>query len=116
MPDQDKLKPEFESKARPPSLTLYQICILNAIGHSELKNVKLREILDNQGFKQKVAGFGDTMRRLEKKGLVTSRFSQSVVNGHTIKEKHFKISGKGMVSLFKAKNFFDTIEWPEFDK
>ena len=109
MPDKDKLKSEFQPKAQPPELTVYQICILNAIGHSELKSVEIRETLVGQGFEQKVSGFGDTMRRLEKRGLVISRLTRSVVDGYTITEKNLRVSDQGFLALENAKQFLTPI-------
>ena len=94
-----------------PSLSVLQILILDTLGVAEVQSAVLRDKLKLAGFKKSAPAFYQAMSRLEDAGLVESRYTKRVLHGHTVKEKHFKVTGDGVEAMREAKQFFDGLNW-----
>ena len=95
-------------KTEPPTLSIFQICVLNEmLGEEDIKGEKLRTLLRKQGYCKSASGFNESMRRLERASLVEGWYVQDVVNGYTVNEKFFRITGEGKKEIQRAVQFLE---------
>lgn len=106
-----KLKPSFDAAAEALSLSLTQICILDAIGPSETLGASLRESLKSEGIHKSIPGFSDCMSRLERAGLIEGRHDTTKKDGRTIRQKFYSLTDEGAHLLGAAKVFFEKRNW-----
>ena len=112
----DKLKSEFQPKAHPPSLTVYQLSILDAVSCAEIKGADLREALRQKGFENTPASFSGAMLRLERDGLVEGRYVVTQSGNTTIREKYFTITDDGCLAVSQFMDFVQGLHWNTQEK
>lgn len=92
---------------KPPELSVFQMSILHALPEEdeEIKFDDLRVALRTLGYRKSAPGFSNAMQRLQKLGFVAGRYESTQINGHTVREKYFKITREGVGALNLAQSF-----------
>lgn len=108
-PDRNKTTTEFNDKVQCPTLSCYEIFVLDVLANSEIKGADIRQTLLDKEAKKSEPAFSGTMKKLERLGLISSRFIYTTSNGSVTREKHFARTDLGTEDLSKAKKFFATL-------
>jgi len=90
-----------------PPLSHLQFAVLDVLGTGSVSGKELREELrrDRHIFKTG-PGFYQMMSRLEDGGWVEGDYKQEIVNGQSIKERHYKITGEGQRARQATAQFY----------
>ena len=87
-----------------PTLTDLQFLVLGTLAGAELSGEELRDRL-HESRSIRLAAFYRLMLRLEEAGLVEGRYEAKTIDGHSIREKFYRITGQG-ISAFREKSEF----------
>jgi DNA-binding PadR family transcriptional regulator len=97
------MKPESENL---PELSHLQFAILDALGSATMSGKNLRKSLAESGINKSGPAFYQLMARLEESKFVKGWYSQEIIDGQIIKERHYKITGLGIHALQETKYFY----------
>jgi DNA-binding PadR family transcriptional regulator len=75
-------------------LTDLQFLVLEIIGPSKRPGREVREAMEAQGVRKGLAAFYQLMSRLEDSEFVEGSYEVREVDGYTVKERIYKLSGK----------------------
>lgn len=90
-----------------PPLTHLQFAILNVIGASSISGKDLRKSLAQEhNVKKSGPAFYQLMARLEEAKFVEGSYKQEIIDGQIIKERNYKITGKGISAMNRTKSFY----------
>ena len=89
-----------------PELSHDQVLILECIGTSDIKGRHLREQLTQNGRKKSGPAFYQMMSRMEESGYVEGWYEQKIVEGQIIKERTYKMIGKGQRALVETLEYY----------
>ena len=89
-----------------PDLSPQQETVLSCIGTAEIKGRELREALAHNNFKKSGPAFYQMMGRLEDAGYVEGQTKQKIVEGQIIKERSYKMTGKGQRALAETLEYY----------
>lgn len=89
-----------------PDMTALQFFVLRALIDGELSGRDLRERLASEGEKKSLAAFYQLMGRLEEAKFVEGSYVTKVIDGQTVKERRYKISGVGTRAWERAREFY----------
>jgi DNA-binding PadR family transcriptional regulator len=84
-----------------PKISHLQFLVLGCLGSSELNGRQLRKCMAEEGTTMSGPSFYQMMGRLEKSKFVEGWYNQKTIEGQIIRERHYRITGKG-ISAFKA--------------
>lgn len=89
-----------------PELTPMQELVLDIIGASEIKGRHLREQLAEQAVNKSGPAFYQMMSRLEEAGFIEGWYEQKIIEGQIIKERTYKMTGKGQRALAATLEYY----------
>jgi DNA-binding PadR family transcriptional regulator len=89
-----------------PDITHLQFLLLTALLDGEQSGRTLRAILEREGHRKSTPAFYQMMARLEDAKYVGGRYEQKTVEGQTIKERVYKITGAGTSALAVVRDFY----------
>lgn len=89
-----------------PELSHDQVLVLECIGTAELKGRHLREQLAENNRKKSGPAFYQMMSRMEESGFVEGWYEQRIVEGQIIKERTYKMTGKGHRALADTLEYY----------
>jgi len=89
-----------------PELSHLQIAVLGLLAAGERRGREVRAHLALLRVSQTGPAFYQMMSRLEESGLAQGWYSQKVVSGQIIKERHYKITAAGRRAWREAHEFY----------
>jgi DNA-binding PadR family transcriptional regulator len=89
-----------------PDVSHLQFFLLEELMGGEQNGRHLREKLAGEGHKKSAPAFYQLMARMEDAKLVKGRYEAKVVEGQTIKERVYKITGEGTQAVENAWQFY----------
>jgi DNA-binding PadR family transcriptional regulator len=89
-----------------PDITHLQFLLLHILKDGDQCGRDLREALASAGKSLSGPGFYQCMSRLEDAGFVRGRYETKVVEGQTIKERWYAITGDGIAARDTVINFY----------
>ena len=87
-------------------LTRLQFDIIDVIGAQRMSGRDVRASLAARGIKRTLAAFYQLMSRIEEGKLVRSELEQKVENGFTIKERIYRVTGKGVTAWNRTREHY----------
>ena len=91
---------------RLPELSHLQVAVLGVLVAGEQRGRDVREWLSDLRVRQMGPAFYQMMSRLEDAGLAQGWYSQQVVAGQVIKERHYRITAAGRRAWREAHEFY----------
>ena len=95
-----------ETGSKMPGVTHLQFAVLEALGTATKRGKDLRKSLNEFGIKKSGPGFYQMMARMEEAGFVQGWYDQKIVEGQIIKERHYRITGKGINAFNRTTEFY----------
>jgi DNA-binding PadR family transcriptional regulator len=89
-----------------PELTHLQFLVLSILLDGERSGREVRERLKEAGESKSGPAFYQFMARLEDAGFVEGWYDQKVVDGQSIKERRYKITGGGLRAWEEVRDFY----------
>ena len=89
-----------------PTLSHDQVLVLECVGTSEVKGRHVREQLANNNRRKSGPAFYQMMSRMEEAGYVDGWYEQKIVEGQIIKERTYKMTGKGHRALTETLEYY----------
>ncbi|MFQ5529136.1 MAG: PadR family transcriptional regulator [Gemmatimonadota bacterium] len=89
-----------------PKLTHLQFVILGLIQEGATSGKELRAALRDDGMRKSGPSFYQLMARLEDSGWVAGEYRQRVVEGQTIRERHYDLTPTGTRALQASTAFY----------
>ena len=89
-----------------PPLTHLQFAVLDALGASQITGRELRARLKANGIKKSGPAFYQMMSRLEDAKYVKGWYTQEIIDGQIIKQRHYKILGDGVRAFNETRKFY----------
>ena len=89
-----------------PDLTHLQFAIVDVLGPREKSGRELRQGLQKLRIRKSGPAFYQLMARLEEAGVVKGRYDQKIVEGQIIKERRYKLTGKGVRAWQRSRDFY----------
>src|SRR5438045_3742867 len=90
-----------------PDLSTLQIAVLVVIGGTARPGGHLRERIEEEGLPKKTwAAFYQLMSRMEDAGLVEGEYRDAKVDGHTVKERWYRLTKAGIEAYNNSRRFF----------
>ena len=96
------------------TLTMQQIFILDIIGRGEIQGPDLRAELERGGFPVSPPGFCETMKRLERAGLVDGRYTKPAKAPG--RARAYQLTADGIIAILEARRFFEARKWLAVDE
>lgn len=100
---------------RIPNLSHLQIVVLGLLKDAERRGAVLRDALGGLNIVQTGPSFYQMMARLEDAGLAEGWYSQRVVEGQLVKERHYRITKAGRRELRDAQMFYAHVFKPALE-
>jgi hypothetical protein len=94
-----------------PEITHLQFLVLSLVTTNPIKGKDLREALKKAGVRKSGPGFYQLMSRLEEARMVEGWYEAFVIEGVPIKERTYKLLGRGHSAWNTARDFYET--WSE---
>jgi DNA-binding PadR family transcriptional regulator len=98
-----------------PDLTPLQYAILSAIGVQNKPGHEVRTKLKELGIRKSGPGFYQAMARLEDAGFVSGWYENVDVRGQVIKQRRYRVLGKGFRAFHRTRDFYSTRAIDELD-
>jgi DNA-binding PadR family transcriptional regulator len=92
-----------------PEVTHLQWLVLSALLEGDRAGYRIREVLAKHGVQKSGPSFYQLMARLEDDGLVKGWYVEKVIAGQPIKERHYKLTGKGAKSIEEVTQFYQVV-------
>lgn len=89
-----------------PTLTHLQFFVLTALVDAERSGLQLRELLEWAGEKKSGPAFYQMMARIEEAKYVKGRYSQKIIDGQIIRERHYKLLAAGKAARNQSLDFY----------
>src|SRR3954468_23359444 len=90
-----------------PPLTSLQFAILSVMGSRTISGKQLRASLaDEYRIKKTGPAFYQLMARLEEAKFVEGWYEQEIIDGQIIKERNYRILGKGISAMKRTAGFY----------
>jgi DNA-binding PadR family transcriptional regulator len=89
-----------------PELSHLQLLVLECLGTQKLSGRELRARLAQHRTKKSLPAFYQLMARLEEVRFVEGEYSQKIVEGQIIKERHYRVTGEGARAVHQTFNFY----------
>jgi DNA-binding PadR family transcriptional regulator len=96
-----------------PTLTSLQFLILGALLGGEKSGRAIRQNLIDQGTRRTAPAFYQLMARLEDSRFVELRYEKKTVQGQTVTENWYKITGVGARAWHETRDFYLNAAVPE---
>ncbi len=91
-----------------PILSALQFAVLDAIGAARLKGSDLRESLRKNGFLKSGPAFYQLMARLEESRFISAETESTPMQGFTLKERFYRLTGEGHKALRDTLAFYQS--------
>jgi DNA-binding PadR family transcriptional regulator len=92
-----------------PDLSHLQFIVLGQLLAGEATGRSVRESLKRFRVRQSGPAFYQMMARLERAGLAEGRYTQDVIDGQMIKERHYRITPNGAAAWRDCRSFYERI-------
>jgi DNA-binding PadR family transcriptional regulator len=92
-----------------PELSHLQVLVLECLGTQKRSGRELRQLLAENKIKKSGPAFYQLMARLEEARFVEGEYSQKVVEGQIIKERHYRVTGQGEKAMRQTAAFYQTV-------
>jgi DNA-binding PadR family transcriptional regulator len=89
-----------------PELSHLQFVVLGSLLGSERTGREVREELRRYRVRQSGPAFYQMMARLESTGLVKGWYTQEVIEGQIIKERHYRLTAEGARAWRACRSFY----------
>lgn len=89
-----------------PEISHLQVLVLECLGTNMCSGRVLRRLLAEKGTKKSGPAFYQLMARLEESRFVEGEYSQKIVEGQIIKERHYRVSAEGVKAMRNAFSFY----------
>ena len=89
-----------------PEITHLQFFVIGTLMNGEVSGKHVRAELRQQGVRKSGPAFYQLMARLEDSGFVSGRYDQKVIDGQIIKERRYKLCGKGVQAWERTRDFY----------
>ena len=89
-----------------PTITHLQFLVLSRLAQGEQAGRHLRKLLARHGAKRTSPAFYQMMARLEDATLVTGHYTQQVIDGQLIKERHYRVTAAGRRACERTRAFY----------
>ncbi|MBU0617178.1 MAG: hypothetical protein KKI02_05640 [Planctomycetes bacterium] len=89
-----------------PSLTHLQFLVLSIMGGTEKSGHEIRALLARKGAPKTGPAFYQMMSRLEDSSMVHGWYDLTVVDGQTVKERRYKVTGAGIEARQGTRDFY----------
>ena len=89
-----------------PELSHLQFAVLGMLRAGEQRGRELRKQLTQLRVRQTGPAFYQMMARLEEAGFVEGWYTQKVVDGQILKERHYRIVAAGERAWNASRNFY----------
>lgn len=89
-----------------PELSHLQFAVLGMLLDSERKGREIREQLAQLRVRQTGPAFYQMMARLEEAGFVEGWYTQKVVDGQILKERHYRVHATGEKAWRASRSFY----------
>ena len=89
-----------------PRLSHLQFLVIGVLRGRTLAGRQLRDALSAFGVHKSGPGFYQLMARLEDAGLVDGDYTQEVVDGQIIRERHYRVTGAGSRAWRVSRDFY----------
>ncbi len=89
-----------------PDITHLQFLVLGLLMDGELSGRLLREGMAEDGRRKSAPAFYQFMARLEDAGLVEGRYEPKILDGQPIKERWYKVTGRGESAWRDTRDFY----------
>ena len=90
-----------------PVLTHLQFLVMDCLGAQELNGRQLRERLTQEGTDLSGPAFYQMMSRLEDSKLVEGWYTEKVVEGQRLRERHYRLTGEGIKACNATLRFYN---------
>ena len=97
-----------ENQITLPPLTHLQFAVLDALGGSEISGRELRARLKDNGIKKSGPAFYQMMARLEEAKYVEGWYTQEIIDGQIIKQRHYRMLGAGVRAYHETCKFYQS--------
>jgi DNA-binding PadR family transcriptional regulator len=88
-----------------PEISHLQFLVLASLLEGELPGRSLREKLAEEGRRMSGPAFYQFMARLEEAAFADGRYVPKVIDGHTVKERVYSITGSGVHAVKEYRDF-----------
>lgn len=89
-----------------PRLSHLQFLVVGSLRGRTLPGREIREALKRFGARKSGPGFYQMMARLEDAGLVEGSYSQEIVEGQIIRERHYTLTAEGGRAWAASRDFY----------
>ena len=89
-----------------PRLSHLQFLVIGIVGGSTVPGREVRDRLRGFGIRKGGLAFYQLMARLEDGGLVEGTYSQQVVDGQIIRERHYVVTADGRQAWGASRDFY----------
>jgi DNA-binding PadR family transcriptional regulator len=90
-----------------PDLSHLQFLVLAQLLGNERTGRELRTSLKRYRVRQSGPAFYQMMARLENAGLVSGWYTQTIIDGQMIKERHYRVTQTGAVAWRQCRSFYE---------
>ena len=89
-----------------PELSHQQVLVLECLSTTDVKGRHLRQRLKEKKLIKSGPAFYQMMSRIEESGFVEGWYEQRIVEGQLIKERTYKMTGKGHHALAATLDYY----------
>lgn len=89
-----------------PRLSHLQFLVLGALRSGPLAGREIRERMETHGVRTRGPAFYQLMARMEDAGMVSGSYSQEVIQGQIIRERHYRITDGGAAAWSECSRFY----------
>lgn len=90
-----------------PDLSHLQFIVLAQLLGAERSGRQIRGVLKRYRVRQSGPAFYQMMARMEKAGLAEGWYTQDVVDGQVIKERHYRLTEAGAAAWRECRRFYE---------
>jgi DNA-binding PadR family transcriptional regulator len=91
-----------------PQLSHLQFAVLEVLGTVERSGKDLRSGLSELGISKSGPAFYQLMARLEEARFVEGWYTQRIIDGQIVKERHYRICGEGLRKLRESRMYYNS--------
>src|SRR5205809_3378643 len=91
-----------------PPLTRLQFAVLDALGASQITGRDLRARLKENGINKSGPAFYQMMARLEEAKYVEGWYTQEIIDGQIIKQRHYRMMSDGVRAVNETRKFYQS--------
>jgi len=90
-----------------PDLSHLQFLVIGQLRSGEASGRAIRETLRRFRVRQSGPAFYQMMARMERSGLAEGWYTQEVVEGQVMKERHYRITPAGAAAWWECRSFYE---------